>query len=157
MSCIDCGRKGHAASECQQPKKEKGSGPGREALFAITAKDSDNFTKVGRKPRSREVQLGDFIANDDKRQRRPTDNNKHSIKRFRPLALQDGSESWLAPLHLRCRRCWSSCRLPPQLLRSQIADRPGGGDVDAWASIGRHSDSAGFAICLIRFVNLASC
>ena len=107
MSCINCGRKGHAASECRQPKKEKGDRPcftrsktwheaqacpdkgvpaKREVraiediprrVAAMMVTDSDRFRQVP--PRRSGQQLGDYFSS----RPAPRCNNN----RFRPISL----------------------------------------------------------------------
>ena len=110
MSCINCGRKGHAASECRQARVEKGDRPcftsgktGHEArmcpqkpapraplkaledvprrVAAMCIIDADGFTKLP--PRSGQ-RLGDFIASAPAR--------RCNSNRFRPLSLEDGQD-----------------------------------------------------------------
>ena len=108
MSCINCGRKGHAASECRQAKVEKGDRPcftcgktGHEArmcpnkpaaraplkaledvprrVATLCVTDADGFKTVP--PHRSGQRLGYFIASTPK----PRCNGN----RFRPLSLED--------------------------------------------------------------------
>ena len=108
MSCINCGRKGHAASECRQAKVEKSDRPcftcgktGHEArmcpnkpaqraplkaledvprrVATLCVTDADGFTKVP--PRRAGQRLGDFIAS--------TPKPRCNSNRFRQLSLED--------------------------------------------------------------------
>ena len=108
MSCINCERKGHAASECRQAKVEKGDRPcftcgktGHEArmcphkpapraplksiedaprrVAVMWVTDADGFKTVP--PRSSGQRLGDFIAS--------TPTPRCNINRFCPLSPED--------------------------------------------------------------------
>ena len=94
--CLTCGKSGHEARNCpdkgataprQHARLVANAKPaGKAAAFAITAKDSEGCTSVTKGPRRQEIQLGDLIANNDRQQQRPIDNNnKDNNSRFRPL------------------------------------------------------------------------
>ena len=103
MTCVNCSRKGHAASECRQPKREKHERlcftcnkaghearncPDKPAAGARPIKAIEDAGAPRRvavmaitdKPRTQQSQLGDFIRGTPARAT-PTRN------RFQPLSL----------------------------------------------------------------------
>ena len=110
ITCANCGRKGHAASECRQAKVERKyrpcfncGGKGHLArdckeppkkqpvkiideptpfLGCVTTADSGGFITVRRGPRAQGAELGDFIRGGATAEPR-------GRNRFRPLAVSD--------------------------------------------------------------------
>ena len=103
MTCVNCSRKGHAASECRQPKREKHERlcftcnkaghearncPDKHAVGERPIKAIEDagascvatVLAITEKPRTQQSQLGDFIRSAPARPT-PTSN------RFQPLAL----------------------------------------------------------------------
>ena len=111
VSCVNCGRKGHMAADCRQPRAEMGKRPcfncgktghlaracpeKKAAIKAITngdipkaaflgcvqVVDSDGFTRVPGRPRPQSAHVHDFVAR--------AAANTLSTNRFRPLTLDD--------------------------------------------------------------------
>ena len=128
MNCVNCGRKGHAASECSQPRKDKGERPcftcgkiGHEAracpdkpaarapLKAITMGPAE---QGGPKKQyvfcvtalERKAPLGDFIR----------DKGHVNHNRFQPLTL-DSAEFWSSITPTSSISTSATSSLPPTL------------------------------------------
>ena len=104
MTCVNCSRKGHAASKCRQPRREKSdllcftcNEPGHEARASpskpvvparpvkaieesIAPRRAVSISVVTEKPRTQQPQLGDIIRTAPAR-------TATTANRFRPLGL----------------------------------------------------------------------
>ena len=66
MTCVNCGRKGHAASECREGRKEKSERPCFTCnkpghLAREKPVDAEGYSLVTKGPKSQPSHLGDLI------------------------------------------------------------------------------------------------